>query len=215
MSYGITNRHGQVGPAAVSSILARAAGVGIDTLDTAAAYGDCEAVLGRVGVAGWRVVSKVPPLPESAVDPAVWVLESVERSLRAWIFHVSMGFAPPMLRLARSHGDVIYDALVEARRRGWCRKIGVSVYGPATSQLYCKDFKLISCSRPLAWQIAGWRGPVGWAASITLVLKPTCAPFTCRAYYWHPRRSDRPGFRAGSNFGIRGTSGCNGRMSRR
>ena len=81
MSYGITNRHGQVGPAAVSSILARAAGVGIDTLDTAAAYGDCEAVLGRVGVAGWRVVSKVPPLPESAVDPAVWVLESVERSL--------------------------------------------------------------------------------------------------------------------------------------
>ena len=63
LTYGVANSAGQVVGSSVALILARAADAGVDTLDTAVAYGESEAVLGRAGLSGWKVVSKLPPLP--------------------------------------------------------------------------------------------------------------------------------------------------------
>ena len=81
LSYGVANRGGQVDSRAVSAILARAAAAGVDTLDTAVSYGESEAVLGRAGVRGWKVVTKLPGLPPDVRDVAAWVDGQVRGSL--------------------------------------------------------------------------------------------------------------------------------------
>src|SRR5271165_4758530 len=80
--YGISNRTGQVAQGEAAVIVGHAWDAGIDTLDTAIAYGDSERCLGRVGVAGWRVVSKLPPVPDKCPDLAGWVAASVGGTLR-------------------------------------------------------------------------------------------------------------------------------------
>ena len=56
LDYGVSNVAGRTPSTQVQSILDRARLAGIDTLDTAAAYGDSEQVLGRIGVRNWRIV---------------------------------------------------------------------------------------------------------------------------------------------------------------
>src|SRR4051812_7806276 len=75
--YGIANRSGQTTRDEAAAILAAAYAAGIRTLDTAIAYGDSERLLGEIGVADWRVVSKLPALPPECSDIDAWVRESV------------------------------------------------------------------------------------------------------------------------------------------
>ncbi|MGP1664729.1 MAG: aldo/keto reductase, partial [Rhodanobacter sp.] len=60
LPYGIANPGGQIGRDDAGQILALARESGIDTLDTAIAYGDSEACLGAVGTKGFRVITKLP-----------------------------------------------------------------------------------------------------------------------------------------------------------
>ena len=86
LNYGIANIHGKPSFDTVKAILKTALDNGITSLDTAAAYGDSEEVLGRalaeLGIADrMTIVSKVPPLPESG-DPLAFITESVTNSLK-------------------------------------------------------------------------------------------------------------------------------------
>ena len=54
LDYGISNTAGRTSVEEAGRILDRARMAGIDTLDTAAAYGDSEQVLGRIGLTGWN-----------------------------------------------------------------------------------------------------------------------------------------------------------------
>ena len=64
LDYGIANEAGQVSLYEAQRVLSLAKGNGIDVLDTAIAYGTSEEILGKVGVDGFRVVTKLPSLPE-------------------------------------------------------------------------------------------------------------------------------------------------------
>lgn len=109
LNYGIANIHGKPSYENAKAILKEAFDAGVTALDTAAAYGDSEAVLGRalreLGLAGrMRVVTKVPPLPADA-DPEAFIAAAVENSLRrlrlevipAALFHDEKDF--PLLPL--------------------------------------------------------------------------------------------------------------------
>ena len=64
LPYGIgSSQKNAVGEA--DSILNAAWLGGIDTLDTAISYGECEQLLGKIGVGQWRVISKLPAVPEA------------------------------------------------------------------------------------------------------------------------------------------------------
>jgi predicted aldo/keto reductase-like oxidoreductase len=63
MRYGISNVSGKVSLADGEAILKYAASAGIDTIDTAMAYGDSEQVLGNIGLEGFNVVKKLPEIP--------------------------------------------------------------------------------------------------------------------------------------------------------
>jgi hypothetical protein len=150
LPYGIANRAGQVGRDEAAAILIHARSMGIDTLDTAIAYGESEQRLGEIGVGHWQVVSKLPPIPESCTDVASWVRDSVRGSLER------LGIAKLHgLLLHRSHqllgdrGPALYRALCGLKDRGQVEKIGVSIYDPDELEALWPHFQLDLVQAPL------------------------------------------------------------------
>jgi aryl-alcohol dehydrogenase-like predicted oxidoreductase len=129
LDYGVANQSGRMQFEDVQSVITLAGNQGIDTLDTAIAYGDSENVLGRVGVADWNLVTKLPAVPEPCRDVGVWVLGQIEGSLQRLKISVLDGvLLHRPEQLAGSVGPALLDALESLKNRGVVRKIGVSVY---------------------------------------------------------------------------------------
>ena len=130
--YGIANQDGQVSRQEVREILQIAGSSGVDTLDTAAGYGNSEQVLGTSGVKDWRVVTKVPPIPKDCDDVRGWlrgvVSESLEKlellKLKGLLLH------RPLDLLGRE-GGAIYQTLTTFKNEGLVEKIGYSIYAPS------------------------------------------------------------------------------------
>ena len=132
LKYGVANQVGRVKFDEVKNILCQAAAQGLDTLDTAISYGDSESVLGRTGIGGWKVVTKLPAFPENCVDVASWVEAEIVGSLsRLGVsqVHGVLLHCPAQLH-SKNHGNQLYEALQKLKAQGVTRKIGVSVYGP-------------------------------------------------------------------------------------
>jgi aryl-alcohol dehydrogenase-like predicted oxidoreductase len=130
MDYGVANPRGRVPREEAASILAAARQSGIDILDTAIAYGASESRLGEIGIADWRVVTKLPPAAGIS-DVQAWVHESVRESLRR--LRVERLYALLLHRpseLHRPYGSALRAALLELKSRGLVSKLGVSIYAP-------------------------------------------------------------------------------------
>ena len=142
MPYGIANRTGQATEADVTAMLRMAKEAGVDTLDTARAYGSAEAVIGRAtaGDDGFRVVTKLSPnVCDRGDDVGAAALESLMTSREA---------------LCRSHLDVVllhrpehreaaqgaaWAALRQGRDQGTIGAIGVSATSPETAHQALDD----------------------------------------------------------------------------
>ena len=126
LNYGIANTEGKPSFERVKAILKTALDNGITALDTAAAYGDSEEVLGRalaeLGIAQkMTVISKVPPLPENC-DAEEFVTNSVTTSLKR--------LRLPELPLVLFHNELDWayrEALGSLVRKGLIRHAGVSL----------------------------------------------------------------------------------------
>ena len=69
LPYGISNANGQTSAEEVKAILQAAAQHGISLLDTASAYGNAEAVLGKNDLRNFRIVSKyITPVAENSIE---------------------------------------------------------------------------------------------------------------------------------------------------
>lgn len=131
MAYGIANRVGRPDLQQVSDILAHAHNAGIDMLDTAIAYGNAEAVLGQIGVAGWRVVTKLPPIPLDCADIAAWMEAQVTASLSRLGLSRLYGLllhAPTQMHSPRA--GMIARALDGIAAQGLAERVGVSIQHP-------------------------------------------------------------------------------------
>ncbi len=128
LRYGIANTAGQVPPQEIALILETARTSGINTLDTAIAYGDSESRLGGAGVTDFRIVSKLPGLDGRLDTIGTMVQGALDRlgvsTLHGLLLHRSED-------LCGSMGDDVYAALLDLKQRGLVRKIGVSIYDPA------------------------------------------------------------------------------------
>jgi len=125
LNYGIANSEGKPDLGKVRSILRRAADRGIRVLDTAAAYGDSETVIGTLLGEDpalkrhFQVVSKIPPLPADASPEQLraFIENSVDTSLRrlgldslyGLLFHREED-APqlPILKELKAQGKVLH-----------------------------------------------------------------------------------------------------------
>ena len=142
LPYGIANQIGQVSLAEGASILQLATACGIDTLDTAIAYGESEQRLGQIGLKDWQIVSKLPPIPDGTAQPSQWVESAVTSSLRS--LNVSSLYGLLLHRpsqLLEQKGDQIYLGLQEVKKAGVVKKIGVSIYDPVELDILCDRFQ--------------------------------------------------------------------------
>lgn len=132
LAYGVSNKTGQIPRDEAAAIIGEARRAGIDTLDTAVAYGDTESRLGQIGVDGFRIVSKVPAVPDDVEDISDWMSEVVRGSLlklRAERLYGLLLHRPGQLGEAR--GGDIQEALERLKADGLASKTGISIYDPA------------------------------------------------------------------------------------
>lgn len=131
MAYGIANAIGRIPPDEAERILTLARVAGIDMIDTAIAYGGSESALGRIGLSGWRVVTKLPAVPAACGDIRAWVVEQTGESLnRLGVTQLHGLLLHRPEQLLGEMGDSLLAGLEEMKAHGLVRKIGVSIYGP-------------------------------------------------------------------------------------
>lgn len=140
LDYGVANANGRVSLEEARTIINRSHQLGIDTLDTAVAYGDSESVLGNLKVQSWKVITKLPTVPENCKNITRWVKEQVSESLNRLQLNRAYGLLlhrPNQLH--ESYGPDLFAALTSLKASGLVNKIGVSVYGvEELSELYDK-----------------------------------------------------------------------------
>jgi aryl-alcohol dehydrogenase-like predicted oxidoreductase len=139
--YGVSNQQGQVSLGMATDILKHAWAAGVNTLDTAIAYGDSEDHLGKIGVESWQVISKLPELPIGTANILNWVEESVDGSLKRLQIPRLYGLLlhRPQ-QLLGSEGRALYDALNALKKKGLVSKVGVSIYDPNELEALCSRF---------------------------------------------------------------------------
>lgn len=143
LPYGVANESGQVSHMEAAAILEHAWAAGIDTLDTAIAYGQSEQRLGEISVDNWNVVTKLPTMPDACTTVPDWVLESVRSSLnRLHINRLHGLLLHRSQQLLGPQGEELYAALLELKELGYVEKIGVSIYDPEELDNLYPHFKL-------------------------------------------------------------------------
>jgi len=151
LNYGVANTAGRVSTNMADAILRRAQLTGMDTLDTAIDYGDSESVLGGLGVQGWKVVSKLPAVPEGCPNVAQWVRTQTQESLQRLglqRMHGLLLHRPG--QLLEGLGPDLYAALQALKAEGLVSKVGVSVYGPAELEDLWPKYQVDLVQAPLS-----------------------------------------------------------------
>lgn len=150
LPYGIANRVGQVSISSAHDMLRVAENMGIDTVDTAIAYGDSESCLGQVGVKQFRVITKLPAIPDGKCDIPAWIEQQIVASLdRLGIPSLYGLLLHRPAQLLEANGATIFQALVDLKKLGRVKKIGVSIYSPAELDALAKMFHFDLVQAPL------------------------------------------------------------------
>jgi aryl-alcohol dehydrogenase-like predicted oxidoreductase len=148
LNYGITNTRGKVAITEVMDILTFAKNIGITTLDTAAAYGESEVVLGELGASeSFDIVTKIPQLTSGVTIENI-VTQSCKnlhcKKITALLFHHADDLISPQ-------GQYYYQQAQALKNQGTIEKLGVSVYRPEQISLLCQQFNFDIIQLPLNW----------------------------------------------------------------
>ncbi|MDD5491129.1 MAG: aldo/keto reductase [bacterium] len=127
MDYGINNTRGRVPADEVLAILNEARKAGVDTLDTAAGYGESEKVLGvylKQNRGIFKIISKLSSADTTAVKQSLAVsLDNLGQiGLYGYLIHNFTFY---------QKNPHIWDLLGELKSQGTVKKIGFSLYYPA------------------------------------------------------------------------------------
>ena len=141
MSYGVANQVGQITYKDGKAIIKEAKKAGVDTLDTAILYGRSEEVLGKIDVSEFRVITKLPEIPQNKNIKAT-ILQSINDSLDRLKINCLTGILlHSPLQLLETGFDIIFSTLEELKRNGLVEKIGFSIYSPNDLDRLWNNFK--------------------------------------------------------------------------
>ncbi len=134
LPYGIASSQAQTPYLESKSIIDYSASQGMTVLDTAMGYGDSEARLGKIGVDDWKVISKLPEVPD-VENIETWIVNAAKSSLEKLKVESLYGLLLHRpTQLLGDKGPEIYAALQCLKAEGLVQKTGVSIYGPAELQ---------------------------------------------------------------------------------
>lgn len=143
LNYGIANKQGQISTEHAKTILQISHRSGINTLDTAIAYGNSEVCLGKIGVENFKIITKLPPVPNSSVNIERWVHEQIQPSfsrLKVKKIYGLLLHRPD--QLLTPFGEELYKNLLTLKTLGLVEKIGVSIYNPQELLELIANYKL-------------------------------------------------------------------------
>jgi len=143
LPYGIANKEGQVDQISANKLLQVARVNGIDTLDTAIAYGESEACLGKIGTQDFKIITKIPAVPKDCNQAYDWVQEQFNNSLvRLGVSSVKGLLMHRSSQLLGNDGKMLYQSLQELKTTGRVEKIGLSIYSPNELDLIIPSYKI-------------------------------------------------------------------------
>lgn len=140
MAYGVANLAGQPSEDAAAALIKGAIANGATWIDTARAYGESEAVIGRTLATGWRgrarIITKLDPLSDIPSDAD---RDLVEARVHASVFQSLAALGMDRLDTTFLHrathleawGGAALEALVDLRAAGLIGTVGVSISSPA------------------------------------------------------------------------------------
>ncbi|MGE6294809.1 aldo/keto reductase [Aeromonas media] len=131
LDYGISNHTGEVADAELDAILTLARKLGMDTLDTAQAYGKAEARLGLCNTADFQVITKLSPNIDAAN-----LVSSLESSLQRLARPSVEGL---LLHRSQDASPALFERLADLQHQGKVSKVGVSVYSPEELDLWLEQ----------------------------------------------------------------------------
>lgn len=137
VAYGVVNKQGKPTDAESASILKSAITGGVGGIDTARAYGNSEAVIGRALRGGWtfrtKIYSKIAPIPDSYFD-AVAIEEYIASSLFQSLFHLQVECLDVLMfhRVSdmRRESSAGLKRAVQLMKDGYFGELGASVQTP-------------------------------------------------------------------------------------
>jgi aryl-alcohol dehydrogenase-like predicted oxidoreductase len=155
LAYGVSRDGGRVPPDEIRAILRLAAERGLDTLDTAAAYGESERALGEILGEDKRfsIVTKTKPIRALAIGGEA--IDEVERGLfdslrllrrsrvEALLVHDARDILNP-------GGDRLWARLEALRDQGLVGRLGVSVYDAEESDAALQRYPLQVVQAPVS-----------------------------------------------------------------
>ena len=150
LNYGISNKKGLISIEEGKKILDFSIQNGIDTIDTAVLYGKSEINLGTIGVDNFKVITKIPNLPNCELDINNWINQIVNNSKKN--LNISSIYAVLMHRpsdLLSPYGKEIYESLFELKKSGIIDKIGISSYSCSEIELLIRKFSFDIVQTPL------------------------------------------------------------------
>lgn len=131
LPYGILNGGETLSREEVARILDTAVDRGIDSIDTAIAYGQSESIIGETSQNRFNIISKLPPLPVDISNISEWVHSQVQGSLsRLKCTSLDALLLHRPQDLTGAQGAELYAAIESLMAKRMIRRFGVSIYSP-------------------------------------------------------------------------------------
>jgi len=150
LPYGILNGGETLSREEVARILDTAVDRGIDSIDTAIAYGQSESIIGETSQNRFNIISKLPPLPVDISNVSEWVHSQVRGSLSrmkcpsldALLLHRPQD-------LTGAQGAELYAAIGSLMAEKMIHRFGVSIYSPDDLKGIIDTFEIHVVQAPL------------------------------------------------------------------
>ena len=129
LDYGISNSAGKVKLPEIKKIIKLASDSGIDTIDTAMAYGDSEELLGKCSLENFKIITKIGAIQESENRIENWILDEVHLSLEKLKLNNIYGLLLHRPNeLISKKGETLFYSIQNLKKLGLVKKIGISIY---------------------------------------------------------------------------------------
>ena len=131
MVYGLSNLRGQTNNNEISKILSVAYSEGIKFIDTAMAYGNAEAVLGKHQLNSFSIITKTPKFVEKVITKfnADELIRIFKQSLKTMNCESCYGLLLHQKEdILKSGWENLVEAMNTLKSDGFVKKIGISIY---------------------------------------------------------------------------------------
>ena len=131
LPYGVLGTGEKLNTLEIKDLLDVSESIGIQAIDTAIAYGTSESVIGDYSNSRFKIITKLPPLPNDVNDVSGWVRQQIDASLtRLQTNNIDALLLHHPQDLTGEFGVTLKKVIEELLSEGVIKRFGVSIYAP-------------------------------------------------------------------------------------